>query len=85
MTSHKGLILPFPIQIFEDASPGNHADDALIVHDRKNFQMFYNHDGCNLFYVSFGVAIMTFLVISFEQGWSRRFLNSLAYLPTRLV
>ena len=51
MTSHKGLILPFPIQIFEDASPGNHADDALIVHDRKNFQMFYDHDGCNLFYV----------------------------------
>ena len=54
MTSHKGLILPFPVQIFEDAGPGDHADDALVVHDRKNLQMFYDHDGCDLFDIGLG-------------------------------
>ena len=54
MTSHKGLILPFPVQIFEDAGPGDHADDALVVHDRKNLQVFQDHDGCDLFDIGLG-------------------------------
>ena len=53
MTSHKGLILPFPVQIFEDAGPGNHADDAMIVDDGQDLQVFNDHDGGDLFDIGF--------------------------------